>query len=176
MSAEAAFEQLVEAGRAESQLVRQVREEVAALTAKVAELQAEVDQERQARCAVSKHLQCVEREIERLKNDSVGTIETRILELIDENGSVLCANLPKLYKDRFKKPLDFRGLGFLKMSHLLARMDTVRYDAKHPARIRRAEDGSSEEVPSCDDTFDPNAKAWKPASFGRGRAWRTHAD
>lgn len=66
-------------------------------------------------------------------------LEDQILELCVEapNGSILCANLPRLYYYKFRKTLDFRALGFMKMSQLLTRMDRIHYDGKHRAEVSR---------------------------------------
>lgn len=66
-------------------------------------------------------------------------LEDQILVLCDDapNGSILCANLPRLYYYKFRKTLEFRQLGFIKMSQLLTKMDRVHYDGKHRAEISR---------------------------------------
>ena len=71
--------------------------------------------------------------------EALRELEDQILILCDQSstGSILCANLPRLYYYRFRKALDFRGLGFMKMSQLLSKMDRVNFDGKHRAEVSR---------------------------------------
>jgi len=71
--------------------------------------------------------------------EALRELEDQILVLCDQSasGSVLCANLPRLYYYHFRKALDFRGLGFVKMSQLLSKMTRLHFDGKHRAEVSR---------------------------------------
>lgn len=60
-----------------------------------------------------------------------------IIQLCDANpaGTVLCANLPRQYKQRFRKALDFKQYGFLKMSALLAKLPGIQFEGTHRAKV-----------------------------------------
>lgn len=71
--------------------------------------------------------------------DRIRILEDEILALCDAapNGSMLAANLPRLYYYRYGRNLDFRSLGFLKLSQLLAKMSRLEFDGNHRALVSK---------------------------------------
>lgn len=72
-------------------------------------------------------------------DERVRMLEDEILALCDAapQGSMLAANLPRLYYYRYGRNLDFRSLGFLKLSQLLAKMTRVEFDGSHRALVSK---------------------------------------
>ncbi|KAJ8614586.1 hypothetical protein CTAYLR_004965 [Chrysophaeum taylorii] len=81
--------------------------------------------------------------------ERVKILEDEILALCDAapQGSMLAANLPRLYYYRYGRNLDFRSLGFLKLSQLLAKMSRIEFDGNHRALV------SKKELPVFSPTF-----------------------
>mmetsp|Transcript_3308 Transcript_3308/g.8512 ORF Transcript_3308/g.8512 Transcript_3308/m.8512 type:complete len:273 (+) Transcript_3308:40-858(+) len=71
--------------------------------------------------------------------ERIRVLEDEILSLCDAapQGSMLAANLPRLYYYRFGRNLDFRSLGFLKLSQLLAKMSRIEFDGSHRALVSK---------------------------------------
>mmetsp|Transcript_12852 Transcript_12852/g.40770 ORF Transcript_12852/g.40770 Transcript_12852/m.40770 type:complete len:252 (-) Transcript_12852:542-1297(-) len=71
--------------------------------------------------------------------DRIRALEDEILALCDAapQGSMLAANLPRLYYYRYGRNLDFRSLGFLKLSQLLAKMSRIEFDGSHRALVSK---------------------------------------
>lgn len=72
-------------------------------------------------------------------DERVKLLEDEILALCDAapQGSMLAANLPRLYYYRYGRNLDFRSLGFLKLSQLLAKMSRIEFDGSHRALVSK---------------------------------------
>lgn len=72
-------------------------------------------------------------------DDVLRQVEDDLLSLLDDSkeGSILCANLPRLYYYKFRKQFNPRALGFIKVGQVLARMDRISYNGKHRAYITR---------------------------------------
>lgn len=72
-------------------------------------------------------------------DERVRILEDEILALCDAapQGSMLAANLPRLYYYRYGRNLDFRSLGFLKLSQLLAKMSRIEFDGSHRALVSK---------------------------------------
>jgi len=84
--------------------------------------------------------------------ESLRHLACEIIQLCDANptGAVLCANLPRQYKKRFRKVLDFKQYGFLKMSALLAKLPGIHFEGTHRAEVshRAANAAALFDVPS----------------------------
>jgi len=90
-----------------------------------------------------------------LTAEALRHLEDEILALCDAAplGAVLCANLPRQYYYRYRKQLDFRALGFMKMSQLLAKMDRLQVSGSHRAQVtRKTEDATTAPVTEGSDS------------------------
>mmetsp|Transcript_32319 Transcript_32319/g.103057 ORF Transcript_32319/g.103057 Transcript_32319/m.103057 type:complete len:364 (+) Transcript_32319:164-1255(+) len=96
-----------------------------------------------------------------LTAEALRHLEDEILALCDAAplGAVLCANLPRQYYYRYRKQLDFRALGFMKMSQLLAKMDRLQVSGSHRAQVARNTAGTTTDLnpPLVTDSSDDNA-------------------
>ena len=102
--------------------------------------------------------------------DQLEDLGVEILALCDASpsGTVLCANLPRLYYLKYRKALDLKAYGAAKMSALVSKLPGVHFGGTHRAEVSRKGTG----VGVGDDTMDEAALAIREKTQARVRAHR----
>ena len=103
-------------------------------------------------------------------SDQLEDLGVEILALCDASpsGTVLCANLPRLYYLKYRKALDLKAYGAAKMSALVSKLPGVHFGGTHRAEVSRKGTG----VGVGDDTMDEAALAIREKTQARVRAHR----
>ncbi|KAK7236787.1 hypothetical protein SO694_000930104 [Aureococcus anophagefferens] len=103
-------------------------------------------------------------------SDQLEDLGVEILALCDASpsGTVLCANLPRLYYLKYRKPFDLKAYGAAKMAAVVSRLPGVHYAGTHRAEVSREGTGLGD----GDDTIDASALAIREKTQARVRAHR----
>ncbi|KAH8074611.1 ubiquitin-protein transferase [Aureococcus anophagefferens] len=101
-------------------------------------------------------------------------LATEVLRLVDAapSGTVLCANLPRLYYLKYRKALDLKAYGASKMSALVSKLPGVHFGGTHRAEVSRRGTG----LGVGDDAIDASALAIREETQARVRAHRAERD
>ena len=101
-------------------------------------------------------------------------LATEVLRLVDAapSGTVLCANLPRLYYLKYRKALDLKAYGAYKMSALVSKLPGVHFGGTHRAEVSRKGTG----LGVGDDPIDASALAIREETQARVRAHRAERD
>ncbi|KAH8057424.1 ubiquitin-protein transferase [Aureococcus anophagefferens] len=100
-------------------------------------------------------------------------LATEVLRLVDAapSGTVLCANLPRLYYLKYRKALDLKAYGASKMSALVSKLPGVHFGGTHRAEVSRRGTGLG-----VGDAIDASALAIREETQARVRAHRAERD
>ena len=101
-------------------------------------------------------------------------LATEVLRLVDAapSGTVLCANLPRLYKEKYRKVWDLKAYGAVKMSALVSKLPGVHFGGTHRAEVSRKGTG----LGVGDDAIDASALAIREETQAPLRADQAERD
>ena len=102
--------------------------------------------------------------------EELEALAREVLGLCDAapSGAILCANLPRLYYLKYRKPFDLKAYGAAKMAAVVSRLPGVHYAGTHRAEVSREGTGLGD----GDDTVDASALAIREETQARVRAHR----